>query len=78
MVNSRYGDVSVSVSDYIASVEIHRPPHNFFDGQLILDLADAFEALVRDPACRASVLCSEGKAFCAGADFNRQRLCASW
>jgi enoyl-CoA hydratase/carnithine racemase len=72
MVNSRYGDVSISVKDHVAWAEIHRPPHNFFDDQLILDLADAFEALDRDPACRASVLCSEGKAFCAGVDFTRQ------
>src|SRR5258708_37699260 len=72
MVNSRFGDVSVSVNDYVALVEIHRPPHNFFDDQLIRDLADAFEGLDGDPACRASVLASEGKAFCAGADFHRQ------
>ena len=72
MVNSRYGDVSVSVNDYVAWVEIHRPPHNYFDDRLIRDLADAFEAVDGDPACRVSVLASEGKAFCAGADFNRQ------
>src|SRR5205807_9741708 len=72
MVNSRFGDVSVSVNDYVPLVEIHRPPHNFFDDRLMRDLADAFEALDGDPACRASVLASEGKAFCAGADFHRQ------
>jgi enoyl-CoA hydratase/carnithine racemase len=72
MVNSRFGDVSVSVNDYVALVEIHRAPHNFFDDRLIRDLADAFEALDGDPACRASVLASEGKAFCAGADFTSQ------
>jgi enoyl-CoA hydratase/carnithine racemase len=72
MGNSRYGDVSVNVQEYVAWVEIHRPPHNHFDDQLIRDLADAFEALDADPACRGSVLASEGKAFCAGADFNRK------
>jgi len=72
MANSRFGDVSVSVNNYVALVQIHRPPYNFFDDQLIRDLADAFEALDGDPACRASVLASEGKAFCAGADFNRE------
>src|SRR5579864_4406195 len=69
MTESRYGDVSVAVRDYVASVEIHRPPHNFFDVQLIRDLANAFNALDEDPACRASVLCAEGKSFCAGANF---------
>src|SRR6201993_3889376 len=69
MTESRYGDVSVAVKDYVATVEIHRPPHNFFDVQLIRDLADAFNALDADSACRASVLCAEGKSFCAGANF---------
>jgi 2-(1,2-epoxy-1,2-dihydrophenyl)acetyl-CoA isomerase len=65
----RYGDVSVTVRDRVATVEIHRPPNNHFDLALIESLADAFEALDDDPGCRAIVLCSEGKHFCAGADF---------
>jgi enoyl-CoA hydratase/carnithine racemase len=69
MTESRYGEVSVAVKDYVASVEIHRPPHNFFDVQLIRDLANAFNALDEDAACRASVLCAEGRSFCAGANF---------
>ena len=69
MTKSRYGDVSVAVKDYVACVEIHRPPHNFFDVQLIRDLANAFNALDEDAACRASVLCAEGRSFCAGANF---------
>ena len=68
----KYGDVSVMLEGHIALVEIHRPPHNFFDHQLVKDLADAFEALDRDQACRALVLASEGKSFCAGADFKRR------
>ena len=31
----------------------HRPPHNFFDFNLIRDLANAFEALDKEPECRA-------------------------
>jgi enoyl-CoA hydratase/carnithine racemase len=68
---TNYGDVSVSLSEYVAMVEIHRPPNNFFDYQLIQDLADAFEALDREADCRALVLASEGKCFCAGADFSK-------
>jgi 2-(1,2-epoxy-1,2-dihydrophenyl)acetyl-CoA isomerase len=61
-------DVAVDIADdFVATVEIRRPPHNFFDLQLIDDLASAFEALDADPRCRAIVLCSEGKSFCAGA-----------
>ena len=69
---SNYGDVSVELKAHVATVQLHRPPHNFFDHQLLKDLADAFEALDRDPACRAVVLASEGKSFCAGADFKQR------
>jgi enoyl-CoA hydratase/carnithine racemase len=69
MSEARYGDVTVSVEGYVAQVEIHRPPHNFFDVQLIRNLAEAFNSLDNDSACRASVLAAEGKSFCAGANF---------
>ena len=63
-----FGDVHVEVGqDFVATVEIRRPPHNYFDLALIDDLADAFELLDADDRCRAIVLCSEGKSFCAGA-----------
>jgi enoyl-CoA hydratase/carnithine racemase len=62
-------DVTVSVDrHHVATVEVHRPPNNFFDAAMIRDLADAYEALDADRACRAIVLCSEGKHFCAGAN----------
>lgn len=62
-------EVSVEISDFVATVEIHRPPHNFFDVSLINQIADIFKDLDEDPACRAIVLASEGKSFCAGANF---------
>jgi 2-(1,2-epoxy-1,2-dihydrophenyl)acetyl-CoA isomerase len=55
--------------DSVASVEFDRPPQNHFDVELIAALADAYEALDTDPACRAIVLCSAGRHFCAGANF---------
>ena len=65
-----FGDVSVWPSgDLVATVEIGRPPDNFFDAELISSLADAFAWLDRQPEFRAAVLCSDGKHFCAGADF---------
>jgi enoyl-CoA hydratase/carnithine racemase len=65
----RFGDVSAQLGDdHVAVVEMHRPPNNFFDTALIASLADAFEKL-DDSACRAIVLCAEGKHFCAGANF---------
>jgi enoyl-CoA hydratase/carnithine racemase len=63
-----FGDVGVEIDDeFVATVEIHRPPHNYFDLQLVEDIASAFEALDAEPSCRVIVLCSEGKNFCAGA-----------
>lgn len=72
MSDMKYGDVSVRIEQHVAVVEIHRPPHNHFDAQLIQELADAFESLDRDPDCRALVLASEGKSFCAGANFHQE------
>ena len=70
----RYGDVTVKTgSDFVATVEVHRPPNNHFDLALIASLAGAFEELDRDGVCRAIVLCAEGKHFCAGADFGGRR-----
>lgn len=66
----QFGDVSVNLGDdLVAEVEIHRPPNNFFDARLIRSVADAYEHL-QSGECRAVVLCSEGKHFCAGADFH--------
>jgi enoyl-CoA hydratase/carnithine racemase len=48
----RYGDISVGLEEYLGIVEIHRPPHNYFDHELIHDLADAVAALDLEPACR--------------------------
>ena len=63
-----FGDVHVDLGDdHVAEAVIRRPPHNYFDVALIAGLADAFEALDAEPACRAIVLGSEGKSFCAGA-----------
>lgn len=62
-------DLGTSLKDFVATVEIQRPPYNFFDYSLIQQLADTFEELDKDDNCRAIVLCAQGKAFCAGANF---------
>jgi len=69
-VTRLFGDVSVSVGDdHVATAEIRRPPDNFFDVALIASLADAYDWLDEQTSARVIVLCSEGKHFCAGADF---------
>lgn len=65
----RYGDVEVTKNGHVAVVEIQRGPNNFFDVALINSLGDAFDALDADMEIRASVLCAQGKNFCAGANF---------
>ena len=68
-----YPDLEVARDDHVATVEIQRPPNNFFDVDLITDLASVFEELDGDDDCRAVVLCSQGKHFCAGNNFARTR-----
>ena len=68
-------DTTLTIADHVATVEIHRPPNNFFDFDLIREIADTYERLDDDPDCRAIVLCSEGRHFCAGANFQSRE---SW
>jgi enoyl-CoA hydratase/carnithine racemase len=64
----KFTDVSLTVGDdLVATVEIRRPPSNFFDAVLVAAIADLYED-ARSSGARAIVLCSEGKHFCAGAD----------
>jgi enoyl-CoA hydratase/carnithine racemase len=63
-------DITVSLAGHVATVTLHRPPHNFVDPGLVEKLADRMHALDADDAVRAVVLASEGKSFCAGAQFN--------
>ncbi len=66
---AEFGDVSAVVgADYVATIEIRRPPDNFFDAKLIAALADAY-GYAGQSGARAIVLCSQGRHFCAGADF---------
>jgi enoyl-CoA hydratase/carnithine racemase len=64
-----YADIAVSLNNRVGVIEMRRPPDNFFDRALIIQLRDAFETFDRDEDCRALVLCAEGKNFCAGANF---------
>lgn len=61
--------VSVDREGHVAVVEVHRPPANFFDLDVLTTLADLGAELAADGRTRAIVLCSEGKHFCAGANF---------
>ncbi|MEV0896008.1 enoyl-CoA hydratase/isomerase family protein [Actinoplanes sp. NPDC049802] len=62
-------DLSVTVEDGIALLEMRRPPANHFDEALIGRIVDAARDLDGGSGCRVIVLASEGRHFCAGADF---------
>jgi enoyl-CoA hydratase/carnithine racemase len=68
-----YQDLAVDLDGPIATVEIQRPPNNFFDVALVRAIGDVFHALDREPECRAIILASQGKHFCAGANFGEGR-----
>jgi enoyl-CoA hydratase/carnithine racemase len=65
--------ILVSTDGNVATVLLCRAPHNFVDVASLTALADALDALDADEQCRAVVLGSLGKSFCAGADFSAVR-----
>ncbi len=66
---AEYQDIGVELSGHVGTIEIRKPPHNFFDIALINQIGDALEAFDQDGQCRAVVLAAQGKSFCAGANF---------
>ena len=62
------GDVSVRIDGDVAVVTLQRPPHNLLTEPALRALADAVVAL--RGVARSAVVCSEGRSFCAGADFS--------
>lgn len=57
------------VEGHIGVVTFASPPYNHVSVPLLRAIADALYALDKDDACRVVLLQSEGKVFCAGADF---------
>ncbi len=67
-----FTSIGVTTAGHVTTIEIQRPPNNFFDIVLIDEIASACEAADADLGVRAIVLAAQGKAFCAGADFSRR------
>lgn len=61
-------DVTIG-DDYVATVELREPPNNHISVAMVDALIAAWGDLDADRRCRAIVLCSAGKHFCAGGDF---------
>jgi enoyl-CoA hydratase/carnithine racemase len=67
-MKTQFGEVSLTRDGHVAILEINRPPNNHVTVELMRDLADALGVIDAERDLRASVLCSAGKNFCAGAD----------
>jgi enoyl-CoA hydratase/carnithine racemase len=52
----------------VTQLVFQNPPHNHATVGLLRELGDALDRLDAETECRAIVLASEGKSFCAGAD----------
>ncbi len=65
-----FENIGVELDDHVATLELRRPPNNFFSVPMLREMAEALEALDAEPDCRSVLLCSEGKHFCAGNDFS--------
>lgn len=63
-------DVVVEQQGAVTVLEINRPENNFFDVALIEEIADRIDELEASTDCRAVVLASRGRNFCAGANFS--------
>jgi enoyl-CoA hydratase/carnithine racemase len=60
--------VGITRIGHVVVAELQAGPHNFASADLMNELADGLLAAQADGA-RAGVICSEGKSFCAGAQF---------
>lgn len=63
--------ILTSRDGHVAIIELNRPPHNFFDVEMIAQIADELDRLQVDKRCRVVLLQASGSAFCAGADFSK-------
>ena len=67
-------DIVFTYKEHTGYIKINRPPNNFFDSDLIRQIADVLEEMDKKQDCRSIILYSEGKHFCAGADFSRSNF----
>ncbi|MGJ3508050.1 enoyl-CoA hydratase/isomerase family protein [Enemella sp. A6] len=64
----------VSHEGKVAVLELNQPPANFFNHELLTEIHDAIVEVSSDDRCRAVLLCSAGKHFCAGANLSEGGL----
>lgn len=74
MTTTQFGEVHVQAIDAVALIVFSRPPNNFFDRDLLHDIANACAYADEQPEIRAIVLGSEGKSFSAGATLGEGKI----
>ena len=67
-------ELILDYKNHTTYIKINRPPNNYFDADLICQIADILEKMDQDDNCRSIILHSEGKHFCAGADFTKSNF----
>ena len=67
-------ELNYFIKKHTAYIKINRPPNNYFDTSLIESIADILDNLDKEINCRSIILYSEGKNFCAGADFSKSNF----
>ena len=70
--------VAVSTRSHVAEIVFAAAPHNYASPQLLKLIADALDEIDADSQIRCTVLASEGKSFCAGADLNWMKKMAGY
>ncbi len=66
---SDQANLVVEKRGHVAHLRFSAPPNNHVSDTLLGQMADELDVLDADRDCRAVVLSSEGRVFCAGADF---------
>src|SRR4030095_8336438 len=64
--------MKVSVSDYVATVVMDRPPFNAQNAQFRAEIMEVFDSFHDRDDVRVAVLTGAGKVFCAGADIKER------
>lgn len=62
--------VQSAIRDHVGTISFACPPHNHVSVDLLRAMVDELDRLDEADDCRVVLLRSEGKIFCAGADFN--------
>jgi enoyl-CoA hydratase/carnithine racemase len=70
MQSGYHKELNVTMRNHVGTIELNRPPHNFLDETFLESIVDCLEDFDVEPDCRAVLLCSAGKNFCAGANYD--------